>query len=90
MKNWIDSATWKPVPGSLTSGKEYMSNMHRFQDPNDAWTRLLLFGSIGAKNAGQSEEKAAKRQALSDIENQHQPATSRPASDTFSNRGSKL
>ncbi len=72
MKNWIDSATWNPVSGGLTSGKEYMSNMHIFQDPNDAWTRLLLFGSIGAKNAGHSEEMAAKRKALSDVENKHQ------------------
>ena len=27
MKNWIDSATWKPVQGGLTSDDEYMSNM---------------------------------------------------------------
>jgi hypothetical protein len=79
MKKWIDSATWKQVPGGLTSDNEYMSNMRRFQDPNDEWTRLVLFGSIGANNAGRSEEKAAKRQALVDITNR---ASSRPASDT--------
>ena len=79
MKKWIDSNTWKPVPGGLTSDKAYMSNMRRFQDPNDEWTRLVLFGSIGANNAGRSEEKAAKRQALVDITNR---ASSRPASDT--------
>ena len=67
MKKWIDSATWQPVPGGLTSDKEYMSNMRRFQDPDDEWTRLMLFGSIGANNVGRSEEKAAKRQALHDI-----------------------
>jgi hypothetical protein len=50
MKIWIDSATWKPVEGGLTSDKEYMSNMRRFQDPNDEWTLLMLFGSIRANN----------------------------------------
>jgi hypothetical protein len=85
MKKWMDSATWKPVPGGLTSDKEYMSNTRRFQDPNDEWTRLVLFGSIGANNLGRSEEKAAKRQALGDITNR---APSRPASDTSSSRGS--
>jgi hypothetical protein len=79
MKKWNDSATWKQVPGGLTSDKEYMSNIRRFQDPNDEWTRLVLFGSIGANNVGRSEEKAAKRQALCDITNR---APSRPASDT--------
>jgi hypothetical protein len=81
MKKWIDSATWKEVPGGLTSDKEYMSNMRRFQDPNDEWTRLVLFGSIRANNVGRSEDKAAKRQALGDITNR---APSRPASDTSS------
>ena len=50
MKKWIDSATWKTVLGGLTSDNEYMSNMRRFQDPNDKWTRRMLFGSIGANN----------------------------------------
>jgi hypothetical protein len=35
MKKWIDSATWKPVEGGLTSDNEYMSNMRGFEDPND-------------------------------------------------------
>jgi hypothetical protein len=64
MKKWMDSATWKQVPGGLTSDKEYMSNMRRIQDPNDEWTRIMLFGSIGANNFTRSEEKAAKRQAF--------------------------
>ena len=40
MKKWIDSATWKPVPGGLTSDDEYMSNMRRFEDPDDQWSRM--------------------------------------------------
>ncbi len=59
MKRWIESATWKPVEGGLTSDNEYMFDMRRFQDPNDEWTRLMLFGSFGANNIGHSEEKAA-------------------------------
>jgi hypothetical protein len=35
MKKWIDSVTWQPVPGGLMRNNEYMSNMHRFPDPND-------------------------------------------------------
>jgi hypothetical protein len=64
MLKWIESATWKPVEGGLTSDNENMSNMRRLQDPNDEWTRLMLFRSIGANNVGRSEEKDAKRQAL--------------------------
>ena len=61
MKKWIDSATWKPVPGGLTSDDEYMSNMRRFEDPDDQWTRLLVYGSIGANNVGRAAEKAARK-----------------------------
>ena len=35
MKKWIDSVTWKPVSGGLTSKNKYMTNMHKFEDPND-------------------------------------------------------
>ncbi len=61
MKKWIDSTTWKPVLGGLTSDNEYMSNMRRFQDPKNEWTRLLGYGSIGANNVGRSAEKAAQK-----------------------------
>jgi hypothetical protein len=61
MKKWIDSASWKPVEGGLTGDDEYMSNMRRFEDPDDQWTRFMLFGSIGANNAGRAAEKAIKK-----------------------------
>lgn len=61
MKKWIDCATWKPVLGGLTSDNEYMSNMRRFEDPNDEWTRLVVYGSIGANNVGRTAEKAARK-----------------------------
>ena len=63
MKKWVDSATWNPVPGGLTSDDEYMSNMRRFQDANDEWTRFLVFGSIGANNTGRLMERAARQVA---------------------------
>ena len=61
MKNWIDSATWKPVQGGLTSDDEYMSNMRRFEDPDDQWTRLLVYGSIRANNVGRAAERTARK-----------------------------
>jgi hypothetical protein len=61
MKKWIDSASWKPVEGGLTSDDEYMSNMRRFEDPDDQWTRLLVCGSIGANNVGRAAEKATRK-----------------------------
>jgi hypothetical protein len=61
MKKWIDSASWKPVEGGLTGDDEYMSNMRRFEDPDDQWTRFMLFGSIGANNAGRAAEKATRK-----------------------------
>ncbi len=75
MKKRIDSASWQPVSGCLTGDHEYMSIMRRFQDPNDEWTRIHVFGSIGATNKGIAEEKAANRQALGDILSRHQPGT---------------
>ena len=42
---------------------EYMSNMRRFQDANDEWTRFLVFGSIGANNTGRLMERAARQVA---------------------------
>jgi hypothetical protein len=38
-----------------------MSNMRRFEDPNDAWTRLLVYGSIEANNVGRAAEKTARK-----------------------------
>ncbi len=61
MTKWIDSARSNPVKGGLTSDDEYMSNMRRFEDPNDAWTRLLVFESIGANNVGRAAEKATRK-----------------------------
>ena len=61
MQKWIDSATWKPVPGGLSSDDEYQTNMRKFNDPNDSMTRLMVFGGVGANNAGRAAEKQARK-----------------------------
>ena len=61
MKKWIESATWKPVPGGLSSDAEYQTNMRKFNDPNDSMTRLMVFGRVGANNAGRAAEKQARQ-----------------------------
>ena len=61
MKKWIESATWKPVPGGLSSDDEYQTNMRKFNDPNDSMTRLMVFGNVGANNAGRVAEGQARK-----------------------------
>lgn len=61
MQKWIESASWKPVPGGLMSDPDFLTNMRRFEDPNDAWTQLMVFGGVGANNAGRLAERQARR-----------------------------
>jgi len=63
MQKWIDSATWKPVPGGLSSDAEYQTNMRKFNDPNDSMTRLMVYGRVGANNAGRAADKQARQAA---------------------------
>ena len=65
MTKWLDFATWKPVPGGLTSDHPYMSSVHRSADPNADWARLLVLGCIGANNVGRAAEKNARKVGLS-------------------------
>jgi hypothetical protein len=65
MTKWLDSATWKPVPGGLPSDHAYMSNVHWSADPNAEWARLLVFGSISANIVGRAAEKNARKVGLS-------------------------
>jgi hypothetical protein len=61
MRKWIDSAAWKPVPGGLSSDAEFQTDMRKFNDPNDSMTRLMVFGAVGANNAGRTADKAARQ-----------------------------
>ncbi len=70
MQKWIESATWKPVPGGLSSDDEYQTNMHKFNDPNDSMTRLMVFGDVRANNAGRVAEGQARKVGCL-IENYH-------------------
>ncbi len=61
VKKWIDSASWKPVPGGLTSNNEFLTIMCKFEDPCDTWTRLIIFGKVGQNNVGRSVERQARQ-----------------------------
>ncbi len=37
------------------------ANMRRFENPYDSWTRLAVFRSVGANNAGRSAEGQARK-----------------------------
>jgi hypothetical protein len=56
-----DMDRWKPITGGLTSDTEYLTNMHRFNDPNDSMTRLTVFGRVSANNTGRSAEGKARK-----------------------------
>ncbi len=38
----------------MTSDETFLINMRKFDDPNDSWTRLMVFGSVHANNVGRS------------------------------------
>ena len=40
MKKWVESALWKLIQGGL-----YLTNMDKFNDPNDSMTRLMVYGA---------------------------------------------
>ena len=62
MKNWISSAfSWTPVTGGLASNADFQNNMLRSEDANDAWTRLIIFGSVGMNNHGREAQKNARK-----------------------------
>jgi hypothetical protein len=61
MKKWIGLASWKPVPGGLMSDAGFKANVRRFDDQSDTWTRLTVFGIVGANNAGRHAEGQARK-----------------------------
>ena len=61
MQTWMGSASWKPVPGGLMSDAGFKANMRRFDDQSDTWTRLTVFGIVGANNAGRNAEGQARK-----------------------------
>ena len=61
MQTWMGSASWKPVPGGLMSDAGFKANMRRFDDQSDTWTRLTIFGGVGANNAGRNAEGQVRK-----------------------------
>ena len=43
------------------SDDDFIAKMRRYQDPIDAWTRLAVFGGIGANNAGRNAEGQVRK-----------------------------
>ena len=61
VERWIGSASWKPVPGGLMSDAGFKANKVRFDDQSDTWTRLTIFGGVGANNAGRNAEGQVRK-----------------------------
>ncbi len=61
MQKWIGSASWKPLPGGLMCDSDFRANMRRFDDQYDTWTRLTIFGGVGANNAGRNAEGQVRK-----------------------------
>ena len=39
----------------------FKANMRRFDDQSDTWTRLTIFGGVGANNAGRNAEGQVRK-----------------------------
>ena len=61
METWIGSASWKPVPGGLTSDDAFLADMRRYENQYDSWTQLIVFGGVGANNAGRKAEGQVRK-----------------------------
>ena len=61
MQTWIGSASWKPVPGGLTSDDAFLADMRRYENQYDSWTQLIVFGGVGANNAGRKAEGQVRK-----------------------------
>ena len=61
MKKWIEDADWTAISGGLASDKDFNINMQKSEDANNAWTRLIIFGSVGMNNHGREAQKNARK-----------------------------
>ncbi len=61
MKKWIEDADWMAISGGLASDKDFNINMQKSEDANNAWTRLIIFGSVGMNNHGREAQKNARK-----------------------------
>ena len=56
MHKFIDTATWKPVPGGLAGDAEFRAN-------SASLAKLYAFGEIGLNNQGRSEKSQEQKRA---------------------------
>ena len=54
MNKLFESASWKPVPGGLTSDRD-------FKKIRESYALLYQFGAIGLNNAGREEARCARK-----------------------------
>ena len=54
MNKLFESASWKPVPGGLTSDRD-------FKKIRESYALLYQFGAIGLNNAGREEARSARK-----------------------------
>ena len=54
MQKLIDSASWKPVPGGLTSNSDFKKIL-------ESYSLMYQFGAIGLNNAGREEARIARK-----------------------------
>ncbi len=61
LMKWIEEADWTAIPGGLAEDKDFKNNMQRFDDTDDAWTLLIIFGSVWMNNHGCEAQKNARK-----------------------------
>jgi hypothetical protein len=54
IQNFINTASWKPVPGGLAGDAEFRANRATL-------AKLYVFGERGLNNPGREEQKRAKK-----------------------------
>ena len=57
VQKWMPCANWRPVRGGLASHPEFRADVSRSEDPNTAWTQMILYGNLSLNNAAKMERK---------------------------------
>ena len=57
VQKWMPCANWRPVCGGLASHPEFRADASRSEDPNTAWTQMILYGNLSLNNAAKMERK---------------------------------
>jgi hypothetical protein len=60
---WFPTS-WAPVPGGLASNQHFKDNGQRREDPNDCWTKMSVFGTLGLNNPARTEDRQKRKVLL--------------------------